>query len=320
MIEKLTVHYNSQQISVSLFPFTVIAGPAIEKKKLLGSALSFLSTTALRSLSEAMSEPFILPVDCLKVEITRSLPSGTYLYEFSWSDGKIAENLLLLNDHREIIVRNEHTAYIHNQYRNRKAVYSVDTQELVFSPSSSLLSLFGGTEIARAFFGYRVYRVSIEYAKKSNPLVAASSLEPDASNLAAFYFRLSQDRPEVFRDIESRIASLVPEIGGISVRRSEDGRLSMYVVVDGKSLPVAYVSETVVQLLCYFASLYPAPESGINHVIYYFPEAKVDSHLWRHIFFVAATRAKHIPVLLITSLGSPEIQSLGIRENLVVLS
>jgi predicted ATPase len=113
---------------------------------------------------------------------------------------------------------------------------------------------------------WRFYYLDPETMRAENPLKEAEALGPFGADLAAFYHTLRIRAPRHFEALNRALPLLIPEVQELSVERTQEGQLRLWVLEQGVSYSARVISEGTLRILGLLAITHPlAPTTVIGY-------------------------------------------------------
>lgn len=113
---------------------------------------------------------------------------------------------------------------------------------------------------------WRFYYLDPETMRAENPLQEAFTLGPFGADLAAFYYTLRAHQPRQFEALNRALSLLLEEVQEVSIKRTEEGLLRLFVLEGGRSYSARVISEGTLRILGLLAITHPlAPTTVIGY-------------------------------------------------------
>ncbi len=110
--------------------------------------------------------------------------------------------------------------------------------------------------------------------RRENPLKEAFTLRKDGSDLAAYYYKLSQEYPRDFKIMLEHLKAIVGGIENVAIERTDDGKLRLKIVENSVEFSANLASEGTLRVLALLAITHPLknlslvgfeePENGVH--------------------------------------------------------
>jgi predicted ATPase len=232
-----------QDVSVRLGPLNVLVGPNGSGKSNLLDVIQFLGDSAREDLGPALQRRQGFDrVFFRRGETRRPITIHVKaLVTANAHEGAPDEYRLSFNVRGRALIRNEQFTFKRRQGRGRritisgskfelgetngkkeekKGGFSLRSDSLGLSTLPKLSTAQGGGEVrkmAELFSTFRVFDVDARAARQPSTLSSSPTLQPDASNLAAFLHHLSREE-ETFEQLQDDARAIVPGLKQIHLR------------------------------------------------------------------------------------------------------
>lgn len=216
------------------------------------------------------------------------------------------------------IVKKGKRYIVHLEKQNHPRYFPVSRNATLLSEISDLVNHPHLVAAKREISSWRTYQVDPSRIRRETGFLGAADPGHHGEDIVPFYYQLKNTKPELFSEIVSTLASIVPTLKDLDVREIRPGILDLYIEEPTGSFPLRLVSEGTVRLLAILAASASLDRPSL--VIYEDPEANVHPHRLRQVVDLLRRLSLQETQVLITTHSPPLLDLISANETIILCS